>query len=349
VAAIGCSSGPATAPSTPEPVERGAVAVLRGGRLAGGRAVDVRVEDGRIAEAGPDLEVPGGADLVDVSGRFLAPAFVDSHVHLAYYPVGEELSAAGVAGAVDLAAPMRFLEQIADEPLHVVAAGPMLTAPGGYPTRSWGRDGYGLECPDAGACAAAVTRLHTAGAGVIKVAVTGPPALDDAALRAIVERAHALELDVVAHALSDTSARRAADAGVDVLAHTPVERLSDETVRAWGDRAVISTLGAFGGGGDAVENLRRLRAGGAAVLYGTDLGNSRDASIDARELRLLEAAGLDGEAILAAGTAAPARRWSLDGDLGAIAPGRAAAILVLEADPREDPATLAEPVAVHMP
>jgi imidazolonepropionase-like amidohydrolase len=77
---------------------------------------------------------------------------------------------------------------------------------------------------------------------------------------------------VVAHALSDAAARRAADAGVDVLGHTPVEPLAESTIQAWRGRTVISTLAAFGGTPAAVTNLRRLRDAGVTVLYGTDLG-----------------------------------------------------------------------------
>ena len=47
--------------------------------------------------------------------------------------------------------------------------------------------------------------------------------------------------------------------------------------------AVVSTLAAFGGSPAAVDNLRRLHAAGATVLYGTDLGNTRDAGPSAEE------------------------------------------------------------------
>ncbi len=331
----GCS------PATADP---GAHFVLVGGRLPGGARADVEVLDGRIARVGDGATAP---ERVDVTDRWLAPAFVDSHVHLTYLPVHQELADAGVALAVDLAAPIGALATGRTSGPRVLGSGPMVTAIGGYPTRSWGAGGYGIECADADAAVAAVERVHGAGAKLVKLPLAGAPQLDQVALRAAVDRAHALGLVVVSHALDDASARLAADVGVDALAHTPTSRLSDATVAAWAGRTVISTLRAFGGSATTVDNLRRLRQAGARVLYGTDLGNTRDARIDPSELALLTDAGLDGGAILAAGTSAPAAFWG-QRDLGALAAGRAASLLVLDADPTVDPTTLSRPVSVYL-
>jgi dihydroorotase len=61
--------------------------IIAGGRLvdpaAGfhGEAVDVHVENGRIAEIGPDLHHPD-AETIDAAGLTVMPGFVDPHVHL---------------------------------------------------------------------------------------------------------------------------------------------------------------------------------------------------------------------------------------------------------------------------
>ncbi len=132
-----------------------------------------------------------------------------------------------------------------------------------------------------------------------------------------------------------------------MLAHTPLEALSDATVELWSDRAVISTLRAFGSREVAIDNVRRLREAGATVLYGTDLGNLRVEGIDAGELLLLGQAGLSPAEIIASGTAAPAQLWSMEG-LGSLTPGNAASLLVLDGDPLVDPTLLAEPALVFV-
>jgi imidazolonepropionase-like amidohydrolase len=223
----------------------------------------------------------------------------------------------------------------------------MVTAVGGYPTRSWGSDGYGLECADVQSATHAVDTLHAAGAAVIKIPLNGGPELSEEALRAAVARAHQHGLKVVTHAMDDRSVRLAAAVGMDGLAHTPTSRLSDEAVAAWSGKAVISTLSAFGAGASAIDNLRRLKEAGAIVLYGTDLGNSRMPRIDPAELSLLAKAGLTGAEILTAGTSAPAAWWGLE-PLGTLAQGRPASLLVLKADPTKDPATLANPAQVYI-
>ncbi|RYZ09111.1 MAG: hypothetical protein EOO73_04925 [Myxococcales bacterium] len=331
-----------TDPPAVEPTGSGHFALV-GGTVLGWGAADVTIRDGKVEAVGV---AAGGVERVDVSGRFLAPAFIDAHVHLTYYPVAEQLLKRGVVAALDLAAPLdAFSTNV--QPLTLLASGPMITAVGGYPTQSWGRDGYGLPVADAAEAEAAVDSLVKDGAALIKTPFTADPTLGDDVVAALVARAHQHGLKVAGHALAARDAERAAAAGVDVLAHTPVEELSTSTVAAFSSRAVISTLSAFGGSAATIGNLRALHEAGATVLYGTDLGNSRDAGIQLPELQLLGQAGLSGAEILAAGTTTPAAFFGLD-ELGAIAPGKRAALLVLSRDPLQDPTVLAEPEQVYV-
>ena len=109
---------------------------------------------------------------------------------------------------------------------------------------------------------------------------------------------------------------------------------------------MVSTLGAFGGTPTAVDNLRRLRAAGATVLYGTDLGNTRDAGPSSDEIALLRDAGLDDAAITASMTTVPLAYWKLP--LATFERGSEATLLVLARDPRTDATALLEPRGVYL-
>jgi len=313
---------------------------LAGARDLTGAPLELEIREGTIVAAGTlgsDVEVR------DVHGAYVVPAFVDAHVHFSYWSVADEHRRGGIAVALDLAAPEETLAQDpASAPLLVLRSGPMITAEGGYPLDSWGRDGYGTECHDPPSCRARAEALIAAGADVLKVPVDGSSrALDDASLSAVAEVAHAHGRRLVAHALSDRDALRAARIGADVLAHTPVTPLSEETVEAWRGRAVISTLVAFGSP-SAVENLARLEAADVAVLYGTDLGNTRTTGIDGNELALLVRAGLDAPAIVRAATETPRRVLGLSRH-GGLGVGDAASYLVYRGDVLAEPTLLARP------
>jgi hypothetical protein len=244
-----------------------------------------------------------------------AAPIVDSHVHLTILPVADRLAAHGVLAAVDLGAPLYALGT--RYPIRVLRSGPMLTRSGGYPLDSWGVNGYGVGCDAAEEIGEEIDDLKNRGAGVIKLALDDN-GLDPELARSAVRYAHLRKLKVIAHALSDASARLAADIDVDVLAHTPLEPLAPETIAAWqlasqrGDRAVISTLAAFGGSEVALANLARLRDVGVVVLYGTDLGNLRVDGPSPAEIELLHRAGLDTAAIDAAMTTVPWRFWGFE-------------------------------------
>jgi hypothetical protein len=277
---------------------------------------------------------PAGAPPAADPGVRVRPV-VDSHVHLQYWKVADELARTGVRFAVDLGAPIDTVGRGGGS-LTVFSAGPMLTRPGGYPINAWDPGGYGVGCDEADCVEAAVAAVRARGGEVIKV-VAGADGLAPPLIERAVAAARRREMKVVAHALRDADARIAGLAGCDALAHTPVEALTDETIAAWRgeNRAVISTLTAFGGSPTTVDNLRRLRAAGLIVLYGTDLGNTRVAGIDPDELRLLGEAGLDPPAIVDALTRTPLAYWGFlltEDDY-----------LMLDGDPSTDPTAFLRP------
>jgi len=302
-------------------------------------SVQLRVEDGTLTAIGPTVDTTG-ATPTDAGGRFVSPGLIDSHVHLAYLPQADELAAGGIVAAVDLAAPLAWLADKPDD-LQLLASGPMLTAPGGYPTTSWGRHGYGIECATTEAAVAAVDALVDAGAQVVKVPLAGGPEHSDETLAAIADRTHHHGLRLAVHALGDEGAARASAAGADVLVHVPTEPLQDSTVAAWSGRAVIPTLAAFGTSAAAVDNLRRLQAAGATVLYGTDFGNARVAGISQPELDAMADAGMSAEAVWASATRIPADFWGWP-ELGRLEVGAQGSLWLTERDPTLEISTLAE-------
>ena len=57
--------------------------LIRHATLPDGRsAIDVRVQDGRIAAIGHGLDAPEGTPVIDAAGQLLAPSFVDAHFHM---------------------------------------------------------------------------------------------------------------------------------------------------------------------------------------------------------------------------------------------------------------------------
>lgn len=300
---------------------------IAGGKLAkpGSRAAALAIEGTRIVAKA--ARAPRGAKTVDAHGLVLVPALIDAHVHLGVAGEPAAVSRAevkgGLAAVLDLGAPERTLP-LDHSPLRIRFSGPLLTAPGGYPTRSWGKNGEGLELATAADATAAVRRLSQRGATFIKLAFDPRfPLLSLDIARAAADEAHRLGLRVAAHALETESVRLALDAGADVLAHTPRDALPQDILGRLEGKWVISTLRAFA---VAPARLRALADAGARIAYGTDLGNENTApGIDAGELALIAKAGIDP---LAAATSAAADLLGFT-DLGSLAVGSRASVLAV--------------------
>jgi imidazolonepropionase-like amidohydrolase len=311
--------------------------------LGQGRLVDdVRVvcDGGEILSVGPAAEVTPGDEELVLDG-FLMPAVADRHVHIELSDPKAVL-ARGVTAVRDLGWPPERIFPLADAsempsysgPL-IRAAGPMLTAPGGYPTTDrWAPPGTGrvLRGPDD--AAAAVGELIGIGAVAIKVSLNAEagPTPTDAELMSICDATHRADLPVTTHAQGEGQVERALGAGVDELAHTPWTRLSDDVIGAVAKQMrIVSTLDMLSYGRDtpeirtALDNLHRFHRGGGTVIYGTDLGNGGiPPGIHLREVLLLAEAGLEYEEILESMVRAP-----LD-------PGAPADLIVTAGSPLDD-------------
>jgi imidazolonepropionase-like amidohydrolase len=301
----------------------------------------VVLEAGRVAFAGPAWEAPGADE--EIRGDwFLLPGVVDHHVHIGLSDPRAVLRG-GVTSVRDLGwppediFPMCDISQATDfDGPVMVAAGPMITAPGGYPSRAgWCPPGGWLGVRDAEEAAAAVSVIAAHDPIAIKVILNADagPTLSDASLVAACDAAHARGLRVTAHVQGPGQTERALGAGVDELAHCPwTERLGDDLVAALARRMeIVSTLDIHSYGrttpelGTALDNLRRFAANGGRVRYGTDLGNGPiPAGIHVAEVRHLAAAGLSTNDILRSMTR------------GRLRDGADADIVGLRGDPFED-------------
>jgi hypothetical protein len=240
-------------------------------------------------------------------GGTLFPRLTDHHVHLGLVDAAS-LFAGGITHLVDLGwIPAVASTWLRDDPRlpRAAIAGALITAPGGYPTRSgWAPAGAAREAGGPRAGREAVREQVMAGASRIKVALNtdAGETVDDRTLRAIVEESTFAGLPVVVHAQGPGQTERAVRAGATQLAHTPFsERVHDQVIESAVAQGMswVSTLDIHGWGTPtpqraiAIDNLRRFHAAGGLVLYGTDLGNGPlPAGIDSRELEALFDAGL---------------------------------------------------------
>jgi imidazolonepropionase-like amidohydrolase len=277
-----------------------AVAGIWTGRAHG--ASVLYVEDGavtRIGPAAPDLE-PAAVTVM--------PGIVDRHVHLGLTDHGA-LAGGPVVEAHDLGWAPDETAVLRDQPpagVTVRVAGPFHTAPGGYPSGgSWAPAAAVRAVASVAAARSAVADAVAAGYDILKVALHSEmPLLDDETLRRLVSAAHDAGLPVAIHAEGAGQAARAIDAGADLLAHAPwTERVPDDVLARGIHMTWCSTLGihAAAARATAIDNIRRFRALGGRVVYGTDMGNGpTPAGVNAVEIRALGAAGLEGDELLAA-------------------------------------------------
>jgi imidazolonepropionase-like amidohydrolase len=316
----------------------------------------VAVSGDRVAAVAPADRLPGPGQRIRFAGTLL-PGFIDLHGHplLGQVPP-ETILRHGITTIRDTGGPL-VAPAGGDGRPRVLGAGPILTAPGGYPVPVFG-PGAGLEVPDVQAARPAVGRLVAGGAALIKIALDpggspgapwnghqlgSPPPWPIPSVevvRAIVEAAHAHDRIVAAHLSGPEGARLALDAGVDEWAHVPCDPISPDLAAraaAAGVR-VVSTLDTQSHCTGAAGNASQLVDAGIRLLYGTDLGHvDVPWGIDAQELQLILHAGhgaLTPQEVLSAATARAGEHLGL-GPLGRLVEGAPADLIGVRGNPLE--------------
>jgi imidazolonepropionase-like amidohydrolase len=325
----------------------------------------VIVVDGRrIAAAGPrdTVTIPDGTPIVDVAGGTILPGFINAHVHgsddrraLATW------AGSGVTTVRDLGSdrPQADLFAMRNEAsqdpglARLVAAGPMLTVPGGYGS---------LPVTSPSHARQTVTELLDAGADLVKVGIEDDlqgrrwTLIPIETLTAIVETAHARGVPVAAHVSRSRHVELALQAGVDDVVHMIVDELPDElaarmvrdgmqwvpTLELW---QCVQTLHQVDWDDRAIASLRRFVAAGGSVALGTDFGGYRcafDEGMPVTEIGLMREADMSPMQIIMAATRNAARVSNLGDALGTLEPGREADILVVAGNPLDDLGALAD-------
>jgi hypothetical protein len=244
----------------------------------------------------------------------LMPGLVDRHVHLGLIDAAA-LADTAVVEVHDLG----WVPHIArrwkiDPPTGGVVkiAGPFLTAVGGYPVdRVWAPSGSVLELAGPADGVRAVEDAAAHGHDLIKVVLhSGAPLLDDATLIAVVRAAHGKGLPVGVHAEGSGQARRAFEAGADILVHVPwTESLPDDLLRAMASSMTWTSTFAIhddAGRESALDNAGRFLRLGGRLHYGTDMGNgAMPVGSRPEEIIAMGQAGLAGDGLLVALTRTP--------------------------------------------
>jgi imidazolonepropionase-like amidohydrolase len=130
--------------------------------------------------------------------------------------------------------------------------------------------------------------------------------------------------------------RRFADPHV-LSAMSDLQRIPRDRMPSWVARSIAQGGVAGGVPQVALDNLRRVSDAGIRVVMGTDAGNigTLHGPSVFREMQLMSRAGLTPLQILRAATSDGAAAMNLPEELGVIAPGRLADLVILDADPLE--------------
>ena len=384
-------SGCADNASDTEPAIASASLALVNGTMIDGTGGDpvhdavIVVRQGRIVAAGSveSVEVPGDAEIVDLNGGTILPGFINTHVHFVYD--AEKLKAfaqAGVTTVRDMQDSQRMdwqwfdrRDALLEDPLNarLLAVGPMVTVPDGYPVCY---DEEALTITSSEQARREIQKLIDAGADAIKIAVetgaayfseTPIPTLSQEEVAAIVSVAHQNNIKVAAHITSAQDIPIFLAGGGDDIGHMVVDAdLSDALVQQivdadvyWGPTMELwrivqqvyeQQFEGFQYYSFAVANLKKFVEAGGKVVLGTDFGgfwdNEFQLGMPMNEIESMLEAEMTPMQVIVAATKNAAAACNRETALGTLETDKIADILVVEGNPLEDIQSLNMPVLV---
>lgn len=322
----------------------------------------VVVEDGVITAVGQadQLSLPSDAAWIDAGGGTILPGVIDAHTHITVDLDSnvDNLSAwlqSGVTTMQDLGTGKGLVQHYRDligtivaHPPRVQFAGPVITAPGGYPFNLFPSIGYAVTTA-AEARATVDDLIDNEHVEIIKIAVetgfgtdyydAGLPVLTPELIAAITQEAHGKGRMVVAHVTGPDELQVAVDNGVDVAGHAPIMPAPDSALQDAIDHNVImdTTAGAWSWNppysSQAAANAARYLQLGGRIAIGTDYP-FQPASMPVQEFALLKNAGISNMDIIVAATKNSAAAIDRGADLGTLEVGKLADIIVVGGDPQ---------------
>jgi imidazolonepropionase-like amidohydrolase len=351
------------------------------------RGATVVVRDGKIERiAAGRVDVPTGATVLDLKGRWLLPGFIDAHAHLHDLFSARVALASGVTTARVLG-----VDHFTDVGIRELNRAGVVDVPdvlaAGYHVRPRPADALFLDVPQLADLMAGVTgpesvrrlvrALIARGADGIKIMATERAGLPDTdprkrvfseeELAAAVDEARKSGRGVAAHAHGDEGAAAAVRAGVRTIEHGTY--LSDETLALMKTRGtcfvptiatIVDLIDPGGNYDNPVLSVRgramlprvrdaasRASKMGVKLLAGTDTDyGPRSPRRVPDEVAELAQAGLSSMDAIKSATSVAAQCLGVDQRTGALKPGLEADLVAVERDPLADVGALRDIVLV---
>jgi imidazolonepropionase-like amidohydrolase len=249
---------------------------------------------------------------------------------------------------------------------RLMAAGPALTITGGHGYQ-FGREVDGeLEFIRAVRAnvrdGAEVIKIVSSEAAMITTSVAGVEEVSAAELEAVVREAHRLHRRVLSHAQNSESVRRSARAGVASVEHAfladdaALETLVEHgttlvptltVTDVWRDLPGLTP--AARARQDEIERLHR-RSCETAIRLGVEVATGTDTGVRGvmpemlwREVVLLHDHGASAMQAIQAATSTAATLLGIEDEVGAVAAGKVADLILVDGDPLQDLRRLAKP------